>query len=296
MPPPRSVTFTLDLEDVRTSPTQPDRVPEVTERIFDRVREIGVRGTLFVVGEVADAHPGLVAKAVADGHEVALHAHRHVGIDNMGGPEAMRKGTADAKARLEDLVGAAVLGYRAPMMSLVASTAWAVDVLGELGFTYSSSVLPARNPLYGWPGMPTVPFRWHNGLVELPCPVVTVARSTVPYLGGTYMRVFPDIVRRTGLRRAPEGAALWTYCHPWEFDHGAPLVRQDQASWPVSLVGRINRRRMMDRVERAVGASKETPDDPRLAITPGPPLAEVVAALAVDRLPVIDARTGTPPP
>jgi polysaccharide deacetylase family protein (PEP-CTERM system associated) len=270
-----AVTFTFDVEDVRTRPDQPDRVPEVTTRVLDRMAEVGVVGTIFVVGELADSHPDLVRRAAADGHEIGLHAHRHVGLDKMGGVEAFTRDTAAAKDRLEQLSGAPVVGYRAPIMSLVPETAWAVDALGALGFTYSSSVLPARNPLYGWPGLPRGPFRWANGLLELPCPVVTIGPATVPYLGGTYVRVFPDIVRRTGLRRAPDDAVLWTYCHPWEFDHGAPLTRMAEANWAVTLIGRVNRRRMMGRVERAVGAG-------------APPLRTIALALADRDLPTVD--------
>ena len=279
--PAHRVTFTFDLEDVRTSPDQPDRVPAVTLRVLDRMAAIGVRGTVFVVGELAAAHPALVQRAAADGHEIGLHAHRHVGLDKMGGADAFRSATADAKSRLEDIAGAAVVGYRAPIMSLVPATAWAVEALGELGFTYSSSVLPARNPLYGWPGLPRTPFVWQNGLVELPCPVVTIGPATVPFLGGTYVRVFPDIVRRTGLRDTPERAALWTYCHPWEFDHGAPLSRMAEANWAVTLVGRINRRRMQQRIERAVQHA-------------APPLRDVVAELDLGELPVVDPANGAP--
>jgi peptidoglycan-N-acetylglucosamine deacetylase len=273
------VTFTFDVEDVRTRADQPDRVPLVTNRVLDRMAELGIRGTVYVVGELADAHPDLVRRAHADGHEIGLHAHRHVGLDKMGGPEEFARDTAAAKAGLEDLLQAPVVGYRAPIMSLVPDTAWAVDVLGSLGFLYSSSVLPARNPLYGWPGLPRSPFRWANGLIELPCPVVTIGPATVPFLGGTYVRVFPDAVRRAGLRRAPADAALWTYCHPWEFDHGAPLARQAETSWPVTLVGRINRTRMLRRVERAVG-------------DPAPPLREVAATAATRALPTVDPATG----
>jgi hypothetical protein len=110
---------------------------------------------------------------------------------------------------------------------------------------------------------------------------VTIGPATVPFLGGTYIRVFPDIVRRTGLRDTPDGAALWTYCHPWEFDHGAPLARMAEANWAVTLVGRINRRRMQRRIERAVAHA-------------APPLCDIVAALDRDALPVIDPATGAP--
>jgi peptidoglycan-N-acetylglucosamine deacetylase len=273
--PAHRVTFTFDVEDVRTRADQPDRVPQVTHRVLDRMAELGVRGTVFVVGELARAHPDLVRRAKQDGHEIGLHAHRHVGLDKMGGDAAFRLDTKDAKAQLEDIVGAEVRGYRAPIMSLVPETAWAIGALLDVGFTYSSSVLPARNPLYGWPGLPRRPFRWANGLVELPCPVVDIGPATVPFLGGTYVRVFPDVVRRAGMRQSADDAVLWTYCHPWEFDHGAPLTRMAEANWAVTLVGRINRRRMLGRVERAVGDA-------------APPLGDIVATRDPDELPTID--------
>ena len=73
-----------------------------------------------------------------------------------------------------------MLGFRAPTFSLVPESRWAVDVLADIGFTYSSSVLPARSPLFGDPTLPTTPFRWPNGLVELPCPVVRAERRRAP--------------------------------------------------------------------------------------------------------------------
>src|SRR5690554_7127094 len=48
-----------------------------------------------------------------------------------------------------------VLGYRAPTFSLVPATVWATEVLVEEGFAYSSSVLPAKNLLHGFPGAPS---------------------------------------------------------------------------------------------------------------------------------------------
>lgn len=261
--PARPVTFSLDLEDVRTAPDQPDRVPAVTVRVLDRMAELGVRGTVFVVGELADAHPDLVRRAAADGHEIGLHAHRHVGLDKMGGAGAFRRDTAAAKARLEDLVGAAVAGFRAPIMSLVPDTAWAVDVLGELGFTYSSSILPAANPLFGFPGAPEVPFRWPNGLVELPAPLTGVGSARLPFLGGTYLRVLPWPVVVTARRLGDLGPVPWTYCHPYDFDPG-------ERFWWVPDAGRmapllwVGRRRMETKIRRLLATGAGAPLRDRL--------------------------------
>ena len=69
-----------------------------------------------------------------------MHGYRHVPLPHLS-PATFREETARGRALLEDLSGAAVVGYRAPTFSLVPASRWAVDELSELGFTYSSSVL-----------------------------------------------------------------------------------------------------------------------------------------------------------
>jgi len=51
--------------------------PEATPRILDILERAGVRATFFVVGEAAAAHPELIARIRAAGHELASHGHRH---------------------------------------------------------------------------------------------------------------------------------------------------------------------------------------------------------------------------
>src|SRR5262249_6414345 len=148
------ITFTLDLEDHRPSDDAELRYPMVMRRVLDWLEARKVRGTVFVVGEVADAQPDVVRDVARRGHEIALHCWRHVPLTELD-PQTCRAETAKAKALLEEVTGQSVLGYRAPTFSLVPSTVWAVDELHDLGFTYSSSILAGRNPLFGWPGAPT---------------------------------------------------------------------------------------------------------------------------------------------
>ena len=251
---PNPVTFTLDLEDLRSSPELEVRIGIVAPRVLDRLAELDVRGTVFVVGDIARDHPELVRRVASDGHEIGLHALTHAPIGAKG-PDAFRADTAEGRARLEDLVGHSVAGYRAPMMSLVPESAWAVEILTELGFTYSSSVLPGASPMYGWPGLPRTPFRWSTGLIEFPCPLVRLLGFDLPFLGGAYLRVLPRVVQRYGLRRAADTAVLWTYCHPWEFDADEPFYVFDDGGWVASRIGWLNRKNMMKRVERVLDGS-----------------------------------------
>ena len=245
----RPVSFTLDFEDLRTDPTvQEERVGIVTDRILDRLRELGIKGTFFCVGELASRHPELIRRVVADGHELGVHGLHHIPNDLLG-PERFRSDNREAKAILSELAGAEVTLYRAPQYSLIPSTPWVPELLTELGFIASSSVLPARSPLYGWPGAPVTPFRWPSGLIELPSPVMKVGPATIPFLGGTYLRLLPAALRRRGVRHADPETVLWTYCHPWEFDPDEKFYVYEHGGWLVSRIGWLNRKGMLKRVE-----------------------------------------------
>src|SRR5882724_8597685 len=143
------VVFTLDLEDHRAEYSAESRYPENTRRVLDFLDSLGVRGTVFVVGRLAEASPELVRDVAARGHEIACHSWKHTPLDR-DTPRTFQEETRRAKDILEQLSGKAVEGYRAPIFSLIERTRWAIDVLLELGFTYSSSVMPAPNPLYGY--------------------------------------------------------------------------------------------------------------------------------------------------
>jgi peptidoglycan/xylan/chitin deacetylase (PgdA/CDA1 family) len=51
--------------------------PEQTPRLLDRLRELGLKATFFVVGKNAETYPGLIQRMVAEGHEVANHTYSH---------------------------------------------------------------------------------------------------------------------------------------------------------------------------------------------------------------------------
>ncbi len=271
------MSFTLDFEDLRTDPTvQEERVGIVTDRILDRLRELGIRGTFFCVGELASRHPDLIRRVVADGHELGVHGLHHIPNDLLGA-ERFRSDNREAKTILSELAGTEVTLYRAPQYSLIPSTPWVPEILSELGFIASSSVLPARSPLYGWPGAPSNPFRWSSGLIELPSPVMKLGPVVVPFLGGTYLRLLPAALRRRGVRSADAETVLWTYCHPWEFDPDEKFYVYEHGGWLVSRSGWWNRKGMLKRVEATMSP------------VAGKPLGEIVASLG--DLPTFDPLT-----
>ena len=271
----RPITVTLDVEDLRASAEPEDRTVLMTEQVLDLLGRFEVQASVFVVGDVVERHPGLVRRIAREGHELGLHAHAHIPLANIPTSQFYDV-TASARARLQDLSGQEVPGYRAPMMSLIPSSAWTIPILAELGFRYSSSVLPAPSPLYGWPGLPRRPFRWANGPIEFPCPLTRFSGIDLPYLGGTYIRLLPDIVRRIGVQRATPSEVLWTYCHPWEFDVHEPYHTFTHIGWLASRIAWLGRARMADRMTRV------------LTNPIGPSLGSIASDLAGTDLPVVD--------
>lgn len=246
-PPP--LTFTLDIEDHRPAERAwPERFTANTHRILDWADEHDVRGTVFVVGSLAETNPGLIREVARRGHEVALHHWVHVPLTEIS-PEEMRQGAAKGKEVLEEIVGEEVKGYRAPMASMVPDTVWAAEVLSDLGYSYSSSVIPARNPLYGFEGLPGHPFRWPSGLAEFPLHVGGVGPAQVPYVCGTYLRVLPWPVIEWLSRNQPWFAGASSYIHPYDVDEGEPFHWLEIGGWMSPLVW-FNRSSTLERLTR----------------------------------------------
>jgi polysaccharide deacetylase family protein (PEP-CTERM system associated) len=271
------LTITLDLEDSSGVHDPGGRWVGATERFLDDLAALDVRATVFVVGLAAQAAPALVRRAATAGHEVALHGLRHVTLAESG-PDRLEGELREGRAILEDLTGQPVAGFRAPIFSLTPSTAWAVNVLTEVGFAYSSSILPARNPLHGWPSLPEVPFRWSTGLLEFPCPVLGVGPARIPFLGGIYLRYVPLAASRRRLRQLAEASA-WSYVHPYDLDPGAPVERFPHANWPTSLLLHTRRKATLPRLKALLAAAGGA----------GPPLSTLAAGLRGAAIPQVAA-------
>ncbi len=51
--------------------------PEHTARLLDRLDDLGLKGTFFVIGRHAAEYPELIRRMAATGHEVANHTYTH---------------------------------------------------------------------------------------------------------------------------------------------------------------------------------------------------------------------------
>src|SRR5690242_11605860 len=126
------------------------RVEKNTHRLLDLLDAHTTKATFFVLGWVAERHPGLLRTLVARGHEVASHGYAHQRVYTQT-PTQFRAETQRAKRLLEDTLGHPIRGYRAASYSITVQSLWALEVLREEGFGYDSSIFPIRHDLYGIP-------------------------------------------------------------------------------------------------------------------------------------------------
>lgn len=205
----------------------PSRVALGTGRILDLLARHGARATFFTLGWVAARYPALVRQVADAGHEIASHGDLHRRIPTLS-PDEMRADVRRAKQTLEDCVGVAVHGFRAPSFSITHGHEWALEVLVEEGYTYDSSLFPIRRPDYGYAGAMTVPHAIQTPagpLLELPLATASVAGMRLPAAGGGYLRQFPLSLMQRALRQhGARGLPAMCYIHPWELDPEQPRI------------------------------------------------------------------------
>ncbi len=229
------------------------RMASTTGWILDRLAAREIRATFFVVGQVAEDDPGLV-RAIADaGHEVASHGWDHRRIVAMT-RDAFREDLRTSKDALQQAAGVAVVGYRAPTFSLVRRTAWALDIMADLGFLYDSSIYPVRHDRYGIPEAPRGPFVAEGErveILEIPPATIRLGRVNIPVGGGGYFRLLPGPIFRSALslsRRDPRSGATMLYFHPWEFDPDQPRLPLNRAGRFRTYVGIHQTRSRLERL------------------------------------------------
>ena len=228
-----NVSFTIDLEDPTELYAAEGRYAVLTRQLLKMCDEYNCHATFFTVGKLAEASPQLIRNIAAKGHEIAYHSRAHVPLTEES-PNRFRQETKEDKDRLEQLTGKSVIGYRAPRFSLTPQSLWAVGILHELGFVYSSSIMPTGASLYGFREAPHKAFRWPNGLIEFPLPVATFGSWRIPYLGGIYLYALPSLFTHYCLGKASSDEILWTYTHPYDFDRAQGFMKIENAPMWVS--------------------------------------------------------------
>jgi polysaccharide deacetylase family protein (PEP-CTERM system associated) len=226
----------------------PSRVERNMERVLSLLAQHEATGTFFTLGWVAERFPQVVRSIVGEGHEIASHGYDHIRVSQQT-PGQFKEDVKRSKGLLEDITGSRVLGYRAASYSIDERTLWALDILGELGFRYSSSIYPIHHDLYGMPEAPRFAFHHKgNGLLEIPISTVRLFNINLPCGGGGYFRLMPYLASRWALERLnkAERQPCVFYFHPWELDPEQP---RQKASLRSRVRHYLNLGRMEKRLE-----------------------------------------------
>jgi polysaccharide deacetylase family protein (PEP-CTERM system associated) len=204
-----------------------DRIGFAGRRVLEILGEAKARATFFVLGYVAEQHPELVREIAAAGHEIGTHGFSHTLIYRQS-PQTFRGEMERAIGFLEDLTGKKVIGHRAPFFSITKDSLWALDILGELGIRYDSSIFPVLNYRYGIADAPRFPYDIQRGnftLKEFPISTLQLAKVTIPISGGAYFRIYPYELTKLALRAVNRsGKPVTFYIHPWELDAEHPRI------------------------------------------------------------------------
>ena len=260
---PRYNAMTVDVEDYfqvsafehhidrAEWPHLPSRVEANVDRVLALLSEAGAKATFFTLGWIAERYPQMVRAIVAAGHELASHGYAHWRASAQTRAQFGHDITV-SKALLEQIAGVPVRGYRAPCFSIGPKNLWALDILHEAGYAYSSSIYPIRHDHYGTPDAPRFAHRpsGQDGLLELPLSTVRIASRNWPAAGGGYFRLIPYwLARRLILRiNQQDGQPAIFYFHPWELDPTQP--RQSGLNWQTRTRHYLNLHRMEQRLTR----------------------------------------------
>lgn len=256
-----NLLFSIDLEDVRdqvsNGSTYREGVPENTQRYLEFLQQHNTKATFFVVGNVARKYPSLIKEIIADGHEIACHSDKHIQLNEQTPEEFLE----DVRRNLDSLYTAGaedVIGYRAPTFSLTEQTQWAYGCLSESGFKYSSSVLPAANPLFGWKEFGRKP-KYVQGVYEIPITLHAIPFLQLPLAGGVYFRVIPyPLINYSARYHLKLGGPITTYLHPYDID-----TSQERFMHPdldnkkyLNYLMYVNRSKVLKKLESLLSISK----------------------------------------
>jgi len=192
------------------------------------------RATFFILGWIAERCPGLVREIHARGHEVASHGYKHT-MCNQESPDILKKDLTDSKKRLEDIIGSAVKGYRAPSFSISENV---LKIIEESGYQYDSSFNSfAMHGRYGKVDLSSNPqkgvaVKISELFYEIPVSNLNLGKHVFPMGGGGYFRLIPFSLFKKGIQKILKQDGTYVfYMHPWEIDPDQPRVKEASASY-----------------------------------------------------------------
>jgi polysaccharide deacetylase family protein (PEP-CTERM system associated) len=160
---------------------------------------------------------------------VASHGYYH-NLCNECSSKDLRADLIKSKKLLEDIIGAPVVGYRAPSFAIDDDI---LKTIEECGYNYDSSLNSfGMHNRYGQVDLSRnskkgIAVEISDNFYELPISNMTLANRIFPLGGGGYFRLIPFFLFKKGIQSIlkKENACLF-YMHPWEIDPEQPKVNE----------------------------------------------------------------------
>ena len=235
-------------DDVEKSVTLLDGL-DVALNIMDRK---SIKGSFFVVGEIAEKLSDKLKVMDLNGHDIAFHNWQHirpVDISTRDYKEQLQHG----RQILESILGHAVSGYRAPSFGIDDERFAAVKEL----FQYDSSMIkPQRSAKYGQVHLkgftevfPTI--YKDNGFTEFEVSTQSIAGLNL-LLGGGYIRMLPWMFMKWMTKKYLEtGKPYVMYIHPIDLS-AKPIPRVKGIGFGRYLRTHIGRKTMARKLMKVI--------------------------------------------
>ncbi len=204
------------------------RIERNANIIFDILDEAGITATFFVLGYIAEKYGHLIKEIDKRGHRLGTHGYSHRQVYKIKKDEFENE-ISRSVGLISDLTGQQVLGFRAPIFSIVEESLWALDILLKNGLKYDSSIFPVLNYRYGILSSDRFVHKLKtpdgNLMLEIPIATAKIFNTNFPVGGGAYLRILPYSLTKCGLRSINrEGKPFVFYVHPWEIDPHHPRI------------------------------------------------------------------------
>jgi hypothetical protein len=231
--------FTVDFEDIGTDMLRGlgiDMSARAREDLLWRTYQ-DIRGfaaehldgkplTFFCTGVLGEYAKDVVAQIAADGNEIACHYHFHDPVYR-DAPEVVEERLRTAIELLERASGTEVVGFRAPMFSILAEHRGQYQKVAER-FRYDSSLIAGLDTPFNEADHHEITGQGRMRL--FPVPKVRRMGLVNHKAGGTFFKFFPVSWSAGALQGAYErGLPAVFYIHPYEFcTDGRFMLRHEQ--------------------------------------------------------------------
>ncbi len=198
------------------------------DKILNQLHQYDQTATFFILGCIADERPDLIAKIMADGHEIASSTYWPRGLEGLM-PDEFQDDLIRTKEALERAGVDKISGFRSSRDWLKKRDLWILDILADMGYAYDSSLNPVAFRFAGQPERHQIHEHQSpagNTLHEFPVATFGICGFRIGIAGGNWVRQFPHtfLSRIVDYQQQQRTSPQVFYFMPWELDRGQPQL------------------------------------------------------------------------